>query len=218
MKNLPHLIEKPLRQSKSYHHGALPQAVLDSAMRMLEHSNAENLSVREVAKDIDVSAMAIYRHFPDKNAFLKAIAAEGLNRLCDAQTLAAEQVGFGETGFNASGCAYVHFAVAHPTLFRLIMSMVPATDLFSSEQSSTPAPMRFLRENIKSLAPKDASPDTLRFLGLRAWSQVHGLAMLMIDHQIEFDERMVRAIVEGREAPRVEAPKTQVIRRKGRSP
>jgi AcrR family transcriptional regulator len=209
---------KPLMAGKNYHHGALPEAVVESAMRILEQGNAENLSVREVAKDIGVTAMAIYRHFPDKTAFLKAIAAQGLDRLCEAQRLAAEHAGLGEAGFNASGCAYVQFAVAHPSLFRLIMSMAPATDLFEAEASSTPAPMRFLRENIKSLAPKDASANTLRFLALRAWSQVHGLAMLMIDRQIECDERMVRSIVEGREIPRSQTARTQVTRKKGKSP
>ena len=66
---------------ESYHHGDLPNALIDAALLILARDGAENFSLREVAKAAGVSHAAPYRHFKDKTALLEAIAIRGYGRL-----------------------------------------------------------------------------------------------------------------------------------------
>jgi AcrR family transcriptional regulator len=182
---------------RPYHHGDLRVALIETGMRLIEFSDADQLSLREVARAVGVSAAAVYRHFPDKAAFLSALGAEGLDRLGAAQRAAAADAGFGPDGFSASGRTYVRFALKHPSLFRMIMSHTPQVDHFAADADDVSSPMRWLRSSVAALAPEGATPDQHRQAALRAWSRVHGLAMLMLDGQIAADEALIDAVIDG---------------------
>src|SRR3546814_16623278 len=85
-----------------YHHGDLRSALVTEGLRILEVRAPEELGLREVARAAGVSATAVYRHFPDKEALLRALASVGFQYLGDAQAAATEQAGGGLAGFNAS--------------------------------------------------------------------------------------------------------------------
>ena len=166
-------------------------------MRLIEFSDADQLSLRQVARQVGVSAAAVYRHFPDKDALLTALANEGLERLGAAQRQAAADAGYGVQGFNASGRTYVRFALKHPALFRMIMSHTPQVDHFAANTDAVSSPMRWLRSSVAALAPEDATPEQLRRAALRAWSRVHGLAMLMLDGQVSVDDALIDDVING---------------------
>jgi AcrR family transcriptional regulator len=189
-------IETPKR---GYHHGDLRVALIETGMRLIEFSDADQLSLRQVAREVGVSAAAVYRHFPDKDALLSALAHEGLDRLGAAQRQAAADAGYGAQGFNASGQTYVRFALKHPALFRMIMSHTPQIDHFAADADDVSSPMRWLRSSVAALAPKDATPEQLRSAALRSWSKVHGLAMLMLDGQIGADDDLIDSVIDGRD-------------------
>jgi AcrR family transcriptional regulator len=169
----------------AYHHGDLRTAVVVEGLRMLETSAAETISLREVARNVGVSAPAVYRHFPDKSAFLKALAAEGMRRLARDQAVAQSHAG-GE-GFAASGRAYVRFGIGNPGLFRLIFAsgLGGEHDLGSDPEGSAGW---MLRENVAAMMGGGADPQQSRVLAYRAWALVHGLTLLILDNQINHDE------------------------------
>jgi hypothetical protein len=74
MSSLPPAASKPAR---TYHHGDLRNALIDAGLAALEVHDASELSLRALARDLGVSANAVYRHFADKNALLAALAAAG---------------------------------------------------------------------------------------------------------------------------------------------
>ena len=106
---------------KRYHHGDLRAALLEVGLRLLAERDVEGVSLREMARDVGVSATSVYRHFPDKAALMRALAREGLDRLAGAQRDAASGKQ-GPASFAATGRAYVRFALANPALFRLIFT------------------------------------------------------------------------------------------------
>jgi AcrR family transcriptional regulator len=164
-----------------YHHGDLRVALIETGLKKLEESSAESLSLREIAREIGVSATAIYRHFPDKDSLLSALAAEGLAQLAREQK-AAGKAG-GKEGFTEMGRAYVRFAIRNPALFRLIYSSLPsAKDPANAGPENTPGLL--LRQSIAELAGPGATDAQYRAALLRAWSLVHGLAMLILSGQI----------------------------------
>ncbi|HLU92147.1 MAG TPA: helix-turn-helix domain-containing protein, partial [Pedomonas sp.] len=66
---------------RRYHHGNLQEELIATALEMLEAQAEGNISLRELARRVGVSPNAAYRHFPDKEALLAALAAEGFQRL-----------------------------------------------------------------------------------------------------------------------------------------
>ena len=176
----------------SYHHGDLRQALIDEGMRLLGQREADELSLREVARGVGVSATAVYRHFPDKGALMAALAAEGLVLLGKAQHAAFDAAGCGVAGFNATGSAYVRFALQHTALFRLIFSNPPKGEVVKLADVPDD-PMRFLMENAAALAPPGIEP---RIFALQSWSIAHGLAMLLVDEQLHVDDATIDQVID----------------------
>ena len=76
---------------EAYHHGNLRDALLAAGLAALEGAEGKAPSLRELARVVGVSATAVYRHFPDKQALDAALARAGLDLLGKEQAAAAEQ-------------------------------------------------------------------------------------------------------------------------------
>jgi AcrR family transcriptional regulator len=173
---------------RPYHHGDLRAALLAEGLRLLAERDADSLSLREIARGAGVSATSVYRHFPDKEALLTALALEGLARLGAAQRVASEAVGGGEAGFRETGRAYVRFALANPALFRLIFAS-PALAAGKPGKAPESEAHDLLQANAAKQAARDGGETGIR--AVQAWALVHGLAMLMLDGQIPADDALI---------------------------
>jgi AcrR family transcriptional regulator len=182
------------KRDSTYHHGDLRLALVEAGMALLATRQVDDISLREVARMAGVSATAVYRHFPDKQALLKALCGRGLEQLAVAQQQALDAAGGGVAGFDAMGQAYVRFALTHPALFRLIMSTMPASGYFAEDEATVNPAMRGLRRNIAAIMPPGANPEKRRIAAIHAWSLVHGMALLMLDGQIPADEAIIASL------------------------
>ncbi len=66
---------------RPYHHGNLRAALLEQAERTVRERGVQDLSLRELAREVGVSHGAPRRHFPDRQALLDALAEAGFARL-----------------------------------------------------------------------------------------------------------------------------------------
>jgi AcrR family transcriptional regulator len=172
--------------SKPYHHGDLRAALIEAGLKLLAEPGAAAPGLREVARAVGVSPTAVYRHFPDKNALLEAMARDGLDRLGRAQAEA------GKAGFNAVGRAYITFALENPALFRLIFANSPDHSPLDWN-SDDPDTMPLLRmPAVREIAAKQGEGEA-RLFALRAWALVHGLAVLLLDRQVAADDATIDA-------------------------
>ena len=168
-------------------------------MRLLEEREDADLSLRELARAVGVSATAVYRHFPDKEALRGALAQAAYDRLGEAQRAAATEYDDVGEQFQAMGRTYVRFALDHPALFRLMSSIAPHDDLFDLGAEDDDAAARLLRAYALRLAGEGASVDVARTIAVRAWALVHGLAVLMLDGYVPRDEALIDAVVDTRQ-------------------
>ena len=180
---------------QGYHHGDLRGALLDAGLRLLRARSVDSLSLRELAREVGVSAAAIYRHFPDKNALMAALAVEGLERLAKVQRQATRSAGGGKAGFLASGMAYVRFAVDNPALFRLVFSAAQQGDPLEAQPDSVSAALGDLRRHIEALMPEGSPGAERKAAALHAWALVHGIAQLVLDRQIQPDWRLIERVL-----------------------
>ncbi|WP_417613716.1 TetR/AcrR family transcriptional regulator [Parasphingorhabdus sp.] len=192
---LPFLPLRGLPVNAPYHHGDLRAAALEMGMERLAKQEQPDLGLRALARDLGVSATALYRHFPNKDALLDALALEGLDRLGRHQADAAAKAGGGPDGFAEIGVTYVTWAVENPALLRLIYSRVGQVDLASDDPTAMGEAFHQLRSGIAAMMPDEMSREQRAAAALHAWSLVHGLAMLILDGQVEYDPAMVRKVV-----------------------
>jgi AcrR family transcriptional regulator len=179
-------------EKRAYHHGDLHSALVDAGLALIATRAADDLSLREVAREVGVSATAVYRHFPDKGALMRAVAHAGAVKLGAAQRAAFDAAGGGVAGFSATGAAYVRFALANPALFRLIFAN-PVPDGKMEKTDQPDDAMTMLLENAAMLAPEGMDP---RVFALQAWSIAHGLAMLLLDEQLKLDDAMIDTVID----------------------
>lgn len=179
-----------------YHHGDLRSALIEEGLAQLDVKAPDAVSLREIARNVGVSATAVYRHFPDKAALLDALCGVGGERLADAFQEAMSEATDQRAAFRAMGRAYVKFALRNPSIFRLMMTQARKSDgERNALADATAKPFGMLSETLNTLMPADASKTDRKIRRLQAWSMVHGLAMLMLDGQVPADEALVDQVI-----------------------
>lgn len=106
---------------KPYHHGNLRTALLAAAERGLRENGVDELSLRDLARELGVSHAAPRRHFPDRQALLDALAVAGFARL-DTMLRAALAEADDEfpSRLQATVTAYICFATENAALLELM--------------------------------------------------------------------------------------------------
>jgi AcrR family transcriptional regulator len=152
----------------TYHHGDLRTAILRAAGKLLEKQGISKLSVRAAARRAGVSHNAPYRHFPDRESLLAALAAEGFSVLGEDLK---------DKPGRDMGNAYVRFALEHPQRFRLMFGGLLELD---AKPELRAAASRTHEVLVNAFRGQPGVNDPER-AAAAAWSLVHGLSHLLLD-------------------------------------
>lgn len=101
---------------------SLRDSLIDAAYAVVDANGQESLSIRALARALGVSSAAPFRHFPDRDALLSAVAERAGADLDLRVDEAAADCSDALTQFRAMTVAYVRFAAEHAHLFDLIHS------------------------------------------------------------------------------------------------
>jgi AcrR family transcriptional regulator len=171
-----------------YHHGALREAMLEAAERILERDGIAGLTLRAAAREAGVSHAAPKNHFGDIRGLLSDLAAVGFARFGAALVANTREGETSKARLAALGHGYVTFAQRNPGLFLL---------MFRSERLDfSRPPLRAAAEAAFGVlagavgARRREAPETPSTLSqaaqiTAAWSLVHGFAMLMLDGRLK---------------------------------
>lgn len=210
---------------KTYHHGDLPAVLLTTARELLAAGGPAGLSLREVARRAGVSHQAPYRHFPDKEALLAALAAEGFQMLARSVGRAIDRHPRDAVEqLVAAGVAYVEQGLAEPALYRLMFGveasrLTPLSEQLADDSQHAFGQLQGIIE--RGQAAGEFRPGDPRDSAAAAWCHVHGLTSLAIDERLPvpppgksrraFLSHMCRLPVEGLSADR---PRDKIVPRK----
>ena len=170
----------------SYHHGDLENSLVEAAVGLIKEKKAPLFSIREVAILIGVSHAAAYRHFKSKTALLARIAEIGFSKL-NERFQPFQSSSAVETELHGLFKAYVAFAVEETGYFRTMFhSSLGDHKKHPSLLETSRRCYQSLSECVarikKSSIGSQYEPDELT---MAIWSSVHGLSILLIDHQFK---------------------------------
>ncbi|MFV0492445.1 MAG: TetR/AcrR family transcriptional regulator [Pseudorhodobacter sp.] len=187
-----------MSDKSAHHHGNLRQALLDRAMEAARQGTIEELSLRQVSRELGVSAGAAYRHFDSKESLLREVAALGFDKMAAAFEAAmpfdttprdsAEAV----LRFARLGQAYVVFARENYGLWRLMFGPTGVPMAETTHRGANT--YLWLQKTIQELYDTDLlrrepNHDDEMLL----WSMVHGMADLSVSPTLihPMDEAMM---------------------------
>lgn len=105
----------------TYHHGDLRAALLQRAVEVIGEQGLDAVSLRALARDLDVSHAAPARHFASRDALIQAIAVEGAASLRDAVRAAMDAADDDPMArLDAAGRAHLDWAFANPAHYRAL--------------------------------------------------------------------------------------------------
>ena len=180
-------VPKPKRP-ETYHHGALREALLQAAERILERDGIQGLTLRAAAREAGVSHAAPMNHFGDMTGLSSELAAVGFERFVATMTADVRATDPPDRRMEAIGRGYVAFARAHPGLF-LLMFRSERLDLSRpSLRAAVDASARVLAGAVGARREEKVEatltlPQAAGIVG--AWSLVHGFAMLLLDGRLK---------------------------------
>jgi AcrR family transcriptional regulator len=107
----------------------LQDAIKDTAWKQISEHGAPALSLRAIARELKITAPAIYNYFPDRDALVTALIIDAFTSFGDSQLAARDSVPRKNLlgRFKAIGLAYRNWAHAYPQRYQLIFGTpIPA--------------------------------------------------------------------------------------------
>jgi AcrR family transcriptional regulator len=172
----------------TYHHGDLRRALVAEGLALARTGGPDAVTLREAARRLDVSPTAIYRHYPDREALLGAVACEARKELA-TQMLAAmdrveatDAVGLAVGHLRAVGRTYLDVGRDEPMLLATAFAPAPPP----RDVIEDPNPWRVLNDALDEVVACGAMPPERRpGAEILAWSIVHGYTLLRSNHALE---------------------------------
>ncbi len=171
-----------------YHHGALRDALLEAAERVLERDGLSGLTLRAVAREAGVSHAAPTHHFGDLTGLVSELAAIGYRQFNSVMAAARAAATMPMEKGLASAKAYVSYARAHPGMYGLMFRTERLDMTRPSLHEAAEASFAGFAGGIGAYRHEQISTEmlTLQQAGAltHAWSLVHGFTMLLLDGRL----------------------------------
>jgi AcrR family transcriptional regulator len=192
----------------------LQNSIKETAWKQITEYGAASLSLRAIARELGITAPAIYNYFQRRDDLVTALIVDAYNSLADAQEASVRNLAVEELSgrLSALGLAYRQWAVTYPQRYQLIFG-TPIPNYHAPEDVTIPAATRALAplikaiqdissvgslktERLASMSPKlesmlrswqeiECGSDLeVLYLALVIWSRVHGLVTLEISNQL----------------------------------
>jgi len=155
------------------------QRILREARRLLERSGPEAVSIRKLAAAVGLSAMAIYRHYPSREALLARVVDDVFEEL--AAAWAAPAAAAPRARLLASFAGYLDYALGHPHLFDYAFaSRRPGARVFPCDFRARRSPTLNLVADALEQGMRDGTfrRSDVWAVAMSLWGQSHGLISL----------------------------------------
>jgi AcrR family transcriptional regulator len=172
------------------------EKILKAAHRLFDREGADAVTMRRVAEAVGITPMAIYRHFPTRDALLKQLSDDSFKAVAhewEAQRGKSRDVL--KRLFALAG-PYLDYALAHPHLFDHAFSVRRDDARRYPEDFRAGLSPTFnvvVDTVIEGMAKGVLKQDDPHDVAMALWAQQHGLVALYRAGRFSFDEATFRA-------------------------
>ncbi|MBN2500436.1 MAG: TetR/AcrR family transcriptional regulator [Anaerolineales bacterium] len=185
------------------------QEILDTARQQIAEEGAAALSLRAIAREMGMTAPAIYRYFENRDALVTALILEAYASFGIALETHTPQ-GTANEDFIALGMAYRAWARKHPEQYQLIFG-TPIPGYQAPEEETIPAARKTLLvlvaaiEALRETGNLNPQPEYAQlpesiaaameqfgeiassiYLATLLWSKLHGLVSLELNNHLRY--------------------------------
>ena len=165
----------------------IARRAVEETIRLLAVRGDFDVPLSEVAQAVGCTAPALYSHFRNKNALLRAARDEGFRRLYKEKLAVPGEMRADPIGYLRGGSyVYVRFALGNPTLYQLMFTP-PARLGVGDDPWSNEIGRQILGLLLKGLRCSQEHgflPDgDLKRYGFMFWSAVHGAVSLNLQNR-----------------------------------
>lgn len=173
------------------------ELIADAALAILESEGAAAVSMRRVAQAVGITPMAIYHHFPNREALLNTITDREFEKLA-GYIQAAPQTGSAETRFINTALAYADYALDRPRVFEYVFSAArPGARRFPEDFRARRSPsLNLVADAITNAMAKGfLKRDDVWEVAFATTAHTHGYITLYLGGRISLDRDEFRALV-----------------------
>lgn len=173
---------------------SLRSRILEAAERIISEQGHQAFSMRKCGESVGTSAMAIYRHYRDREDLLDAVAESGFDKL--ERSFSDVDSDQPRPRVELMLLRYMEFSLEWPNLFEL-MFLVPRRgvrrfpDDFSANRSRA---YRVLQDAVDLLLESMSVEDDPLEATLDLWAHAHGLVALYRVGRFGNDLELFRAV------------------------
>ena len=173
------------------------QKIAAATLRLLEREGPAAVSMRRIAKAVGITPMAIYHHFPNREALLHTITDREFEKL--AAFMDARQTGVrsGAERLLRVMDYYIDYAFKHPKVFDYVFSQY-RTDArrfprdFRARRSPT---MNRVADTVAdAMARREIRKDDVWEVAMELWAHIHGYVALFRAGRFDLSEKQFRLL------------------------
>jgi len=175
------------RQSRSYHHGDLRNALIIAAAELIEESGSTDFAMVDAARRAGVSSAAPYRHFKDKSAILEAVVEFAFFALArEMEAVASESEPGAISTIVALGQAYIRFVTGHPQFYALMWGDLAGRSHHDDGSELSSSGFYVLVNVVRQWCDQNDREDVDALtLAIKLWGMAHGLSGIAMHGHIE---------------------------------
>lgn len=186
-------------KEKSYHHGDLRRALIETGIDFIKEKGEEALSLRKIAEMCGVSNAAPYAHFKNKDEFIAAVQRYVMDLFAAALEKTIAEYKDSPSLLPILGKTYVMFFYQNPFYYDFLFSRKNISIKLSLDDTDIEEnpPLAILQKTAASVFRKVKLPEkVIQDKMIAMWALVHGLAAIVTMPNIEFDDNWEKRIEE----------------------
>jgi AcrR family transcriptional regulator len=157
------------------------ERLCEAATRLFDAKGREGFTMRELASELNVSAMTPYRYFKDKDDILAAVRAQAFNRFAESLESAFRSVDTAPEKSAAVFQAYVSFAFGEPAAYRLMFDLSqPDETEYADLVDATKRARKTMTSYIHALVACGVLEGDAELIGHVFWASLHGCVVLKL--------------------------------------
>lgn len=186
-------------KEKSYHHGDLRRALIETGIDFIKEKGEEALSLRKIAEMCGVSNAAPYAHFKNKDEFIAAVQRYVMDLFAAALEKTIAEYKDSLSLLPILGKTYVMYFYQNPFYYDFLFSRKNISIKLSLDNTDIEEnpPLAILQKTAASVFRKVKLPEkVIQDKMIAMWALVHGLAAIVTMPNIEFDDNWEKRIEE----------------------